>query len=130
MSNENGLILAFCDVSGWGCGQRGRCPSRFYGGTELQNLFLRCEPKKYKLFQVADLVCTLKLLEVKLQSDMGLSQCEKRFFGGHKAFKHDILRRMKAKEIILHKTHRFDILWVLLFRLCKSCSMVVSSWET
>ena len=57
------------------------------------------EPKKYKLFQVADLVCTLKLLEVKLQSDMGLSQCEKRFFGGPKAFKHDILRRIKAKEI-------------------------------
>ena len=57
------------------------------------------EPKKYKLFQVADLVCTLKLLEVKLQSDMGLSPCEKRFFGGPKAFKHDILRRIKAKEI-------------------------------
>ena len=26
-------------------GQRGRCPSRFYGGTELQNLFLHCEPR-------------------------------------------------------------------------------------
>ena len=23
----DGLILAFCAVSGWGCGQRGRCPS-------------------------------------------------------------------------------------------------------
>ena len=39
------LILAFCTVSGWGCGQRGRCPSRIYGGTELQNLFLHCEPR-------------------------------------------------------------------------------------
>ena len=69
------IDFGVCAVSGWGCGQRGRCPSRFYGGTELQNLFLHCEPKKYKLFQVADLVCTLKLLEVKLPSDMGLSPC-------------------------------------------------------
>ena len=23
----DGLILAFCEISGWGCGQRGRCPS-------------------------------------------------------------------------------------------------------
>ena len=27
------LILAFCAVSGWGCGQRGRCPSRCGGKT-------------------------------------------------------------------------------------------------
>lgn len=57
------------------------------------------EPRKYKLFQVADLVCTLKLLEIKLQYGIGLAPCENRFFGGPKAFKHNILRRIKRKEI-------------------------------
>ena len=28
------LILAFCAVSGWSCGQCWRCLSQFYGGTE------------------------------------------------------------------------------------------------
>jgi hypothetical protein len=57
------------------------------------------EPRKYKLFQVADLVCTLKLLEIKLQYGIGLAPCENRFFGGPKAFKHNILRRIKRKEV-------------------------------
>ena len=39
------IDFGVCAVSGWSCGQRGRCPSRFYGGTELQNLFLHCEPR-------------------------------------------------------------------------------------
>ena len=30
---------------------------------------------------------------------VGIAPCERRFFGGEKKFIHDILRRMKAKEI-------------------------------
>lgn len=57
------------------------------------------QPRRYKLFQVADLACTIKLMELKLGADGRLSPCERRFFGGEKKFRHDILRKMKAKEI-------------------------------
>ena len=57
------------------------------------------QPRKYKLFQVADLVCTLHLIEMKIASGVGLSRSESRFFGGLKKFKHNILRYIKAKEI-------------------------------
>lgn len=57
------------------------------------------EPKRYKLFQLADLVCTIKLLELKLGNEGRLAACEHRFFGGEKKFKHDYLNRIKTKEI-------------------------------
>ena len=57
------------------------------------------KPHRYKMFQVADLICTLRLLELKLETDGRLSPSEFRFFGGAKAFRRDFLRRIKAKEI-------------------------------
>lgn len=51
------------------------------------------------MFQVADLICTLRLLELKLETDGRLSPSEFRFFGGVKSFRRDFLRRIKAKEI-------------------------------
>ena len=57
------------------------------------------KPSRYKLFQVADLICTLRLLELKLETEGRLSPCEFRFFGGVKLFKHNVLRRIKSKEI-------------------------------
>ena len=56
-------------------------------------------PLQYKLFQVADLACTLRLLELKLETEGRLSQSEYRFFGGVKSFKRNVLRRIKSKEI-------------------------------
>ena len=56
---------------------------------------------QYKLFQVADLICTLRLLELKLETEGRLSQSEYRFFGGVKCFKRNILRRIKLKKICL-----------------------------
>ena len=56
-------------------------------------------PRRYKLFQVADLVCTLRLLEMKLENEGRLSPIEFSFFGGVKTFKHSILRRIKSKQI-------------------------------
>jgi len=58
------------------------------------------EPRKYRLFQVADLVCTLRLLELKLENDLPFSSSERRFFGGEKKFRHDILRKIKIHEIV------------------------------
>ena len=57
------------------------------------------EPRKYRLFQVADLVCTLRLLAEKISCGAGLSDDECKFFGGPKKFRHNILRYIKAKGI-------------------------------
>ena len=57
------------------------------------------EPRKYRLFQVADLVCTLRLLEMKIESGAEFTADEYRFFGGTKKFRHNILRHIKTKEI-------------------------------
>ena len=56
-------------------------------------------PAKYRLFQLADLVCTLNLIALKLSSGMAMSRSESKFFGGPKAFRHNVLRRIKSKEI-------------------------------
>lgn len=56
-------------------------------------------PEKYRLFQLADLICTLHLEELKLQNGEPMTASEFRFFGGPKAFNHNVLRRIKAKEI-------------------------------
>lgn len=56
-------------------------------------------PAKYRLFQLADLVCTLNMIALKLDAGISMSKSEMRFFGGPKAFKHNFLRRIKAKEL-------------------------------
>jgi len=56
-------------------------------------------PACYKLFQLADLVCTVKLLELKLACGESLTESETRFFGGPRDFKRNVLRKLKAKEL-------------------------------
>ena len=67
------------------------CPVEFAQGVR---------PVKYRLFQLADLVCTLNLIALKLDSGIKMSRSEAKFFGGPKAFRHNFLRRIKVKEII------------------------------
>lgn len=57
------------------------------------------DPAKYKLFQVADLICTVKLLELKLRNGELLTESEQRFFGGPRDFKRNVLRKIKLKEM-------------------------------
>ena len=57
------------------------------------------KPSQYRLFQIADLVCTLHLIELRLAHGMQMTHSEMRFFGGPRDFKHNILRRIKTKEI-------------------------------
>ena len=57
------------------------------------------KPARYRLFQLADLICTLHLIELKLRAAIPLSRSEQQFFGGPKKFRHNILRYIKAKEI-------------------------------
>lgn len=55
--------------------------------------------KDYKLLQLADLVCTLRLLEMKLETEGRLAPLEFRFFGGITPFKKNIIRRIKKKMV-------------------------------
>lgn len=57
------------------------------------------KPSRYRLFQVADLICTLHLIELKLRAGLPLSRSENQFFGGPRLFRHNILRYIKSKEI-------------------------------
>ena len=57
------------------------------------------KPGRYRLFQLADLICTLHLLKLKLDAHIPFSRSEQQFFGGPRKFRHNILRYIKAKEI-------------------------------
>ncbi|MBR3316206.1 MAG: DUF3800 domain-containing protein [Atopobiaceae bacterium] len=60
--------------------------------------FRTVDPKDYRLFQVADLVCTLELLSQKLEAGT-MSNSERSFFGNAKALRRNHLR-------LLHKLKR------------------------
>ena len=47
----------------------------------------------------ADLVCTLRLIELRLAHGMPMTQSEMRFFGGPRDFKRNVLKKIKRKEI-------------------------------
>lgn len=57
------------------------------------------KPSKYRLFQIADLVCTLHLIELRLAHGMHMTPSEKRFFGGPRDFKRNVLKKIKRKEL-------------------------------
>ena len=56
-------------------------------------------PERYKLFQVADMIATLKLVELKIEHGEQMTESEFKFFGGVRNFKRNYLRFVKAKEI-------------------------------
>lgn len=56
-------------------------------------------PQNYKLFQVADLICTTVLIERRLLNGERMTESEHAFFGGPRLFKRNILKYLKRKEI-------------------------------
>lgn len=54
-------------------------------------------PNDYRLFQVADLICTLSLLETKIENK-DLSNSEEKIFHSKRALKKDFLKGIKKKE--------------------------------
>ena len=56
------------------------------------------EPARYRLFQVADIACTLELARAKLLSHEGLSESEIAFFGGVKKFKKNYLKLLDRQR--------------------------------
>ena len=57
------------------------------------------KPIKYKLFQIADLICTATLIEKKISNGLQMTKSEDKFFGGPRNFKRNILKVIKRKEI-------------------------------
>ena len=57
------------------------------------------KPAKYRLFQAADLICTLELLLAKLAAGERFTTSEDRFFGGVRGFKRNVVKQFKVKEL-------------------------------
>ena len=55
-------------------------------------------PERYKLFQLADLACTLELTLAKLGDTGSLSPSEYAFFGGEKGFRKNFLKPLLHKR--------------------------------
>lgn len=64
----------------------------------LQNpIFKKVMPNNYKLFQVADFICTMKLISLKIESN-NISHSEMTFFGNLRDLKQNYLKALKKKE--------------------------------
>ena len=59
--------------------------------------FRRVQPAQYKLFQAADLLCTLHLVQLKMERSV-LSRSELLFFGNLRDLKKNYLKPMAKKE--------------------------------
>jgi hypothetical protein len=66
--------------------------------------FRRVVPVEYRLFQVADLHCTLELLRLKLE-DKRLSRSDMYFFGTERSLRKDYLTKLAHKQFSKRKTH-------------------------
>ena len=67
--------------------------------TLLDNVeFKKVIPSDYRLFQVADLVCTLKLTELKMENHL-LSKSEKFFFKDERTLRKNYLKPLREKEL-------------------------------
>lgn len=66
--------------------------------TQLNNYDIRrVFPNDYRLFQVADLVCTLELLRIKSENGK-LSNSEEKIFHSVRELKKDFLKGIRKKE--------------------------------
>ena len=66
--------------------------------TQLKNYdFRRVFPSDYRLFQVADLICTLELLKTEIESG-NLSHSEEKIFHNKRELKKNFLKGIKKKE--------------------------------
>jgi len=60
-------------------------------------IFLKVMPSEYKLFQAADLLCTLELVKLKLENNM-FSKSEKTFFGSIRDLEKNYIKPLSKKE--------------------------------
>lgn len=59
----------------------------------LPTVFVPCvKPERYRLFQVADLICTIELLKLKIKANIPLTKSELLFFRNHGILKRTYIR--------------------------------------
>ena len=58
------------------------------------------QPRRYMLFQLADLICSLKLVDAKIKSHEPLTDSEYRFFGGRSAFRRHEAKFLASRAIV------------------------------
>lgn len=61
------------------------------------SIFRKVMPSEYKLFQAADLLCTLELIRLKLENNM-FSKSEINFFGNIHDLKRNYIKPLRKKE--------------------------------
>lgn len=67
--------------------------------TEIVEYDVRkVKPSDYRLFQVADLICTIELMNKKLQDGEDLSKSEKYIFHSKRDFKKDFSKKITEKQ--------------------------------
>ena len=57
------------------------------------------KPEHYRLFQAADLLCSVELVCAKMNEGAGLSRSEDKFFGSEREFKRDVLKKLRQKAV-------------------------------
>ena len=62
-------------------------------------VFKRVLPKDYRLFQVADLACTIKLAELKMENH-ALSKSEQAFFEDERTLRKNYIKAIEKKAFI------------------------------
>ena len=56
-------------------------------------------PERFKLFQLADLICSVRLVREKIDRGRRLTDNEFRFFGGPRKFLRNVYKQFAKKEI-------------------------------
>ncbi len=68
--------------------------------TLLDNVeFRKVLPAEYRLFQVADLVCTIQLIDLK-RAGGALSKSERLFFGDERTLKKNYIKPVQSKKLV------------------------------
>jgi hypothetical protein len=93
-------FLAFDDVKIYydnGQIQVSRLLSSVFNALLQNPIFRRVMPTNYKLFQVADFICTMELINLKIENN-AFSNSELTFFGNMRDLKQNYLKALKKKE--------------------------------
>ena len=93
-------FLAFDDVKIYydnGQVEVSRLLSSVFNALLPNPVFRKVMPADYKLFQVADFICTRELVSLKLENSL-ISKSEMTFFGNRRDLKQNYLKALKRKE--------------------------------
>ncbi len=75
----------------------GKILSSVFNSLLPNPIFRKVMPREYKLFQIADLLCTMELVKLKLENNL-LSKSEMNFFGNTRDLKKNYLKPLAQKE--------------------------------